>query len=77
MAGTNAEARRTARAQLEVNVIALALAEFDDGIFGTRGEAVVALEAVAARQAALSFAQRLALVETADDFLETVGAHVD
>src|SRR3989304_10347625 len=45
------EADRAARAQGEIDGVLLALAELGDRLLGAGGEAVIALEAVASRQA--------------------------
>src|SRR5678815_869407 len=63
-------AQPAALAEVEVDAEPLAGAELDDGVVRTDAKAVVALEAVAARQAAPRLEQRGLLVEPAVDLLE-------
>src|SRR4029079_6958916 len=67
MAWTAVETDSAAGAGLHADRIAPPRAELDDGIFGTRGIAVVALVAVAARRAALRLVSRLRGVEPGHD----------
>ena len=65
-ARTLGHADAAALAVVEVELEALARAQLDHRVVGTHAVAVVALEAVAARQAAPRLEQRVGLVEAAD-----------
>ena len=62
-ARTLGHADAAALAVVEVDLVALARAELDDRVVGADAVAVVALEAVAAGQAAARLVQRVVLVE--------------
>src|SRR6476469_10033323 len=64
------EARGAACTQVQLDPVEPALPELDNGLLGTRGVAVVALEAVAAGQAPRRLVTGLALGESGHDFVE-------
>src|SRR5215467_10873026 len=66
-AGTLLGAEPAALAEVEIDAEPLAGAELDHGVVRADAEAVVALEAVAARQAAPGLEQRIVLVEPTVD----------
>jgi hypothetical protein len=68
--GALVEAGGTARAALVVEPVALPDAELDHRVLRTRAETSVALEAVAAREAAAGFVPRLWLGQAAEHFAE-------
>src|SRR5450631_4810947 len=65
------EADRTPGAPVEVDAIARALAQLDDGVLRTSTEAAVALEAVPAREAPLGLEHRSRLGEAPHHLVET------
>src|SRR4029453_9404945 len=65
-------AHRAPGAPVQVVFIAEARAQLSHGLLGACRVAPVALEAVAARQAALCFESRGVLIEAADHFIETL-----
>src|SRR5262245_51049552 len=74
--GALLEAGRTPGAEVEIDPIEPAFAELDDRLLGTCRVAVVALEAVAARETACRLVTCLALGQARDDFVEP-GAFLD
>ena len=70
MAGALFEARGTPRTEIELDSVEPALPQLDDRLFGARREAVVALEAIPAREASCGLVARLAFRQAGDDLLE-------
>src|SRR5688572_858857 len=71
VAGAILEADRAPRAPSEVEAIAFAGTELNDRILGARPITAVALETVAAREAAFGFVKRLCLAQAPGNLLET------
>ena len=70
MAGALFVARGTAGAQIELDPVEPAFPQLDNRLLGARGVAVVALEAIAAGEAAGGFVARLGLRKAGDDLVE-------
>ena len=72
MTGTLLKAGSAACASIEVDAISIAGAKLYDRVFGARPVAAVALEAIAARKASLSFELHFLVSQSAYNFTESI-----
>ncbi len=77
MAGALLEADGTARTFIQIDLVAFALAQLDDGPLRAGAEAAVAFKAISAGQAALGLEYRILFFEAFDDFLKPCFAATD